>query len=51
MMKYEKPAAEVVNFASLDRIARTDVDLGVNLPGIDIGGAGNVSGGVSDKRD
>ena len=49
MMKYEKPVAETVIFASLDRIARTDVSLDIDL-GVDLGGA-QVSEGASDDRD
>ena len=44
MMKYEKPVAETVIFASLDRIARTDVDMDVEIPGIGLGGG---EGGIS----
>ncbi|MBO5867986.1 MAG: hypothetical protein IKY59_05695 [Oscillospiraceae bacterium] len=49
MMKYEKPVAAVVSFAGLERIARTDVSLDIDL-GVDLGGA-QVSEGASDDRD
>ena len=49
MMKYEKPVADVVSFAGLERIARTDVSLDIDL-GVDLGGA-QVSEGASDDRD